>query len=731
MIHQYLSPILKAVAPALGNHLWQSTLFAFVVGLLTLVLRNNYARTRYALWLTASVKFLLPFSLLTVIGSHLAPLHSPGSANAGLYIAMQTVGLPFQTPAMSPPPQAVPAAPSLTLILAPALVLIWLCGSLAVALAWYLKWRRVSALVRQAIPINEGRELDILRRQENAMGMPSGIKLFLSPDSLEPGIFGIARAVLVWPQGISERFTDAHLEAILAHELWHVRRRDNLAAAIHMVVEAIFWFHPLVWWLGARLVEERERACDEAVLATGRDRRVYAESILKICEFCVESPLTCISGVTGADLKKRMVKIMTENVSRKLTFSRKLLLGAAGFLAVSTPILYGLLNSTQSRAASGSPNRIEAAEDKQAFEIASVSQNTTRSETSNMNVPLGPGDVYPPNGGVFSATNVPLISYIYFAYDLSGAQFQLLLPRLPNWVIRDRFDIHARTSGNPTKNQIRLMMQTLLADRFKLQAHYETRQLPVLALVLDRPGKTGPQLRAHPSEASCPDTSPGSTPASTLPNGLPVDCGGIVALPSNASGRLRVGARNVPMGLLAATLPQVGNLDRAVSDTTGLNGTFDFTFEWTPQHTGPTPTREHLPERLSEPGSTFVEDLKEQLGLKLEPQNGPVEVFVLDNAEKPAEVRAQNAETTTPTYEVASVKLNEAGTASLKTGKGIIMQNMMFTPGTFTAQNTSLQELIRVAYGVDDYQISGLPNSLTSTLYDVNAMAGKSVVDKL
>jgi bla regulator protein BlaR1 len=640
MIHPYLSTILKAVAPTLGNHLWQSTLCAFAVGLLTLVLRNNHARTRYALWLTASVKFLLPFSLLAVIGSHLAPLHSPGSANAGLYIAMQTVGLPFQTPAMSPLPQAVPAAPSLTLIqLAPALVLIWLCGSLAVALAWYLKWRRVSALVRRALLVNEGRELNILRRQENAMGVPSGIKLFLSPDSLEPGIFGIAGPVLVWPQGISERFTDAHLEAILAHELWHVRRRDNLAAAIHMVVEAIFWFHPLVWWLGARLVEERERACDEAVLATGRDRRVYAESILKICEFCLESPLTCISGVTGADLKKRMVKIMTENVSRKLTFSRKLLLGAVGFLAVSTPILYGLLNSTQSRAASGSPRRIEAAEGKQAFETASVSQNTTGSETSNMNVPLGPGDIYPSNGGVFSATNVPLISYIYFAYDLSGAQFQLLVPHSPNWVVRDRFDIHARTSGNPTKTQMRIMMQTLLADRFKLSVHYETQQLPLLALVVATPEKTGPQLNPHLNDPPCSNTGPqfasASGSPSTLPSGLPVDCSDLVGLPS-ASGRQRVGARNVSIALLANWLPQMGNLDRAVLDKTGLNGTFDFTFEWTPQHTGPAPTREHLPERPSEPGSTFVEDLKEQLGLKLEPQNGPVEVLVIDHVEKPS-----------------------------------------------------------------------------------------------
>src|SRR5438552_651971 len=74
------------------------------------------------------------------------------------------------------------------------------------------------------------------------------------------------------------------LEAVLAHELCHVRRRDNLVASIHMIVEAIFWFHPLVWWIGAKLVEERERACDEEVLRLGSEPRVYAEGIVNVCK---------------------------------------------------------------------------------------------------------------------------------------------------------------------------------------------------------------------------------------------------------------------------------------------------------------------------------------------------------------------------------------------------------------------------------------------------------------
>ena len=98
----------------------------------------------------------------------------------------------------------------------------------------------------------------------------------------------MSRPILLWPERISQHLETEHLEAILAHELWHVRRRDNLAAALHMMVEAIFWFHPLVWWLGARLMDERERACDEEVLRLGTRPNVYAEGILRVCKLYLE-----------------------------------------------------------------------------------------------------------------------------------------------------------------------------------------------------------------------------------------------------------------------------------------------------------------------------------------------------------------------------------------------------------------------------------------------------------
>src|SRR5439155_12218642 len=142
------------------------------------------------------------------------------------------------------------------------------------------KWRRVGAIVRASPPIERGPEVDALRRLERRTGVSQPIAMVTSTSALEPGIFGIVRPVLLWPAAIGAHLNADQIATILAHEVAHVRRRDNLAAAIQMVVEAIFWFHPLVWWMGARLVEERERACDEAVVGPGGGHAVYAETML-------------------------------------------------------------------------------------------------------------------------------------------------------------------------------------------------------------------------------------------------------------------------------------------------------------------------------------------------------------------------------------------------------------------------------------------------------------------
>src|SRR5260370_566691 len=208
------------------------------------------------------------------------------------------------------------------------------------------------------------------------------------------------------------------------------------------------------------------------------------------------------------------------------------------------------------------PDWQNAAGGKMAFDTASIRQTTaTPARGWNSNFALGPGDVYFPNGGVFRAANCDNSTYIVFAYKITPSMEYVELSQLPKWATTDRYDIQAKAEGNPTKDQMRLMMQALLADKFKLVVHYETRQVPVLVLVMDQPGKLGPLLQQHPDDAPCPTTPMVPSPAPTAPpepeevdTRFPITCGGILDMVPSAPGRVRAGARNVPMGLIARSV---------------------------------------------------------------------------------------------------------------------------------------------------------------------------------
>jgi uncharacterized protein (TIGR03435 family) len=275
------------------------------------------------------------------------------------------------------------------------------------------------------------------------------------------------------------------------------------------------------------------------------------------------------------------------------------------------------------------------------FDVASVKPNKS-ADRPYSNFPLGPGNVYVPNGGYFTATNLPLVTYIFFAYRIMGNQQQYLLPQLPGWVTSDKFDIQARAASNPGKDEMRLMMRSLLADRFGLAIHHETREVPVLALVLSKPGKLGPQLQAHTGDAPCPTEAPAASAgvavqqaaaSQTVAGGLPALCGGIFGMPPTVAGRIRAGARNVTLPFVADSLSAIGNAGRPMVDQTGLTGSFDFTLEWTPEARGPQPPGGDAPDPS---GPAFQDALRDQLGIKLESRKAPVDVLVVDHIEHPS-----------------------------------------------------------------------------------------------
>lgn len=593
----------NALLPNLADHLWQSTLFLFAAGLLTLTLRRQSAATRYILWFAASLKFLVPFSLLVAVGSWIGP-HAPVHQTSGIYFVEQ-VTQPF-TQSISPVhPALVVASSSARRFHWPTLLLLtWLCGALILISIWLLRWLSLSRARRNGVLMCEGREASTLRQLAAVAGKANNLRLLLSPTSLEPGVFGIFRPVLLWPKSISQHLDDSQLEAVLAHELSHVRRQDNLAAALHMLVESVFWFHPLVWWLGARLIAERERACDEEVIAMGSGRRAYAEGILKVCEFCLSSPLTCVAGVTGSDLKKRMVHIMTDHIAHQLNFSRKLLLWSAACLALAVPVVYGLFNPTAGRADSAvgaAPKYVTVSVKPHPDEPNGV--NRTKVMISLISAS-------------FMARGVSVQSLVQLAYHVQDTQ----VVQAPDWLASAKYDIDAKVDnaaadqwGKLTEDQrgalAGQMLQGLLADQFKLKIHQDSMDLPAYELSV---AEAGSKLHKVADDAH-----------------------GMMHM---GTGELT--SRGTPLDLLTAQLSM--RLGRTVVDKTGLRGNYAYSLHWTPD--ADERTRMQQKEMIAPDSGAInasapplLTAIQEQLGLTLQPVTTRVQVLVIDHVEQPAQ----------------------------------------------------------------------------------------------
>ena len=349
------------------THLWQSTLCAAIAALLALALRRTSARTRHTIWLFASIKFLVPFSLLVLAGNYIGALTSslspsglsmPGVSLASRWLdqslsfwhfdvtaRLSATGLPFDIGNRG--------------LLA--LALVW-GGGVACLAAWrWREWRSVSRLARASTRLEHGREAEMLERVPRSAQRPRGIELLQCPAHFEPGVLGVLDPKLLWPVGLSDRLSDAELEAVLAHEACHVDRRDNLTAIIHVIVETVFWFHPVVWWIGTRLVRERERACDEEVLRMGADKRNYAEGILKVCGFCMQSPSRFVSGVSSSNLTARIERIVQRPMASALTLSARLLVAGVLVVTAGAPLVAGVVGGR--RGVSSTPGR-DASQEK-------------------------------------------------------------------------------------------------------------------------------------------------------------------------------------------------------------------------------------------------------------------------------------------------------------------------------------------------------------------------------
>ena len=240
------------------------------------------------------------------------------------------------------------------------------------------------------------------------------------------------------------------------------------------------------------MIDERERACDEAVVRAGKLPADYAEGILAVCRWSLESPVMCVSGVTGSDLRTRIEAILANRLGRRLRLTGRLLLAAAALIVIGGPIGIGLLNA----AAQGQAT--------ERFEVATIRQNTGPA----VGGPIGGGIGFRP--GRFSAENITLQQILTYAYELQAYE----IFGGPDWVTSDRFDIAATMPPLPTvlddlnaRARYRRLIQALLAERFNLVVHEDRREMPVYSLVLAKPDRRlGERLRPFEGECGEPGT---------------------------------------------------------------------------------------------------------------------------------------------------------------------------------------------------------------------------------
>ena len=354
-------------------------------------------------------------------------------------------------------------------------------------------------------------------------------------------------------------------------------------------------------------------------------------------------------GVSRSDLGKRVLRITSHRLGTPFTFGRRALLLALVMLAITLPIGFGVLRG-QSQIQAGSvashpmqvPAWQAAAGSHMEFEVASVRPSDPGSSRGS-NLSMNAGDYLESTGNLFTA-NHPLIAYIGFAYKLSPSdeQLKVLTDSLPKWASTQLFAVHARaSSSNPTKDQFRLMMQSLLADRFKLVFHVEQRPTPVFALTVLRPGSLGPNLRPHSSGPPCdvPASENGSVPSrdSGTPasgNGaFPFNCGKLNLL-VRPNSMVLTGSRDVTIAGMTAWISSLptAQLGRPRVDQTGLDGRYDFALSWSFVPPGSSPAGGQ-PEFM---GLTLERAFKEQLGLYLKPTTALTDFFVVDHVEMPA-----------------------------------------------------------------------------------------------
>jgi len=453
-----------------------------------------------------------------------------------------------------------------------------------------------------------------LRRRSRPTGLRSeGVEVLESEEVPGPVTVGIVRPVIVLPSDW-RGWSAVKLSAVLAHERSHILRRDPIVQVISRVHRALLWHNPLSWLLHRRIVRAAEEASDDVAVMAVRDCASYAEMLLEFMQRGARAPRW--QGVAMArygNAEARIHRILEIGTAPRgltrwssvatvaMTLPLVFLAGAARLerVALETPpagtVAVPVAVAPVPSGAVKAPPRGSAGNvrGRLAFALASVKRAAADERPGPIRVLQG--------GQRYSAQDATLKLMISLMYKVPARQ----ITGGPEWLATDGYDIEAQADRAQSLDDLHTMFQNLLADRFQLRFHRETKRGPIYALRVD---PEGPRMKvnAGPEDFNYP-TARGKD-------------GSII------------GAR-VSMGYFSWWLGEyLLREDRPVIDRTGLKENYDFTLLFAPRLPAGFPTDRIPPEVLARP--SLFDALRDQLGLELRAEDGPIEYFVIDRVER-------------------------------------------------------------------------------------------------
>jgi uncharacterized protein (TIGR03435 family) len=439
-------------------------------------------------------------------------------------------------------------------------------------------------------------------------GICRPIEVIVHEAIVGPMTCGVVRPAIVFPED-AQAWGDADVRRALTHELEHVRRSDWVTLCLARAVCAFYWFHPLVWIANRQLGVNAERACDDAVLRESHAFG-YADQLVTLAERSLtQTRRPLLAMANRGDLSTRVHALLNTRQQR----------GPAGMWAriivtIASAASVALLAPLQT--AAGARGQTPAPTVRPQFEVASIKPSPFFD--SIMNVRPLPGRL------TGDATLQVLMQYAYGVqpYQLVGG---------PSWLASEHYEIEARADVSANRDQLFLMLRTLLEDRFQLRTHREMKELPVFSLVSNRGGFKLPT----PADGACVDP-PAEAAVEwvgagrmAVPGELPPAkgrCGSVIVSVTQMRGG------KIAMSEFVRALSMI--LGRSVLDRTGFAAPFDLQLDFVPDET--TPAMPPPPPGSGISGVSIAQALQEQLGLRLEPTKGPVEVIVVDQAERPS-----------------------------------------------------------------------------------------------